>query len=298
MVQTIEGSPLLARAKNVEIYDFRRPTTLTREHSRALELALETFSRQWGTQLTAKVRVRSQVTFEHVGIHTYDEYASGLPAATTMMLLEIEGYASKAVIQFPTPTALVWFSYMLGGNGSRVEAERKFTIVEQTLVRKLIEDTIDDLRYSFGPILSEQITIDSIHHNSQFAQAAAITDLMIVATFTVQVGDHADPATLAIPAEVIFHHLGDANPVTSVADARGLIENQIAFTPVNVSLQVNPATVTPRRVLDLAVGDVIPLPHHRHNPLTLAIEGRPFGRAAVGANGSRIACVVVETQEN
>ncbi len=66
----------------VELYDFRRPTTLAREHSRVLELSFDTFARQWGTQLTTKVRANTQVVFEHVSMKTYDEYASSLPPTT------------------------------------------------------------------------------------------------------------------------------------------------------------------------------------------------------------------------
>lgn len=282
----------------MEVYDFRRPTTLAREHSRTLELAFETFSRQWGTQLTAKVRVRSQVTFDGVSIHTYDEYASRLPPQTAMVLLTIGDNPSKAVIQFPAAAALGWFTRMLGGTPDAQVEERKFTQVELTMLRRLVEDTVDDLRYSFGNLLGAGVEVDTVHHNSQFAQAAATAELMMVASFTVTVGESTDRATIAIPADILIRQLGDANPVTRVADARSLIEAQLAAAPVSVSLQLNPLTVTPSEIMSLAVGDLIGLPHDKTKPLNVAVEGRPLARASLGTNGSRIACVVVETQEN
>ena len=39
-----------------EVYDFRRPMTLAREHGRVLERAFETYARQWGNQLSARLR--------------------------------------------------------------------------------------------------------------------------------------------------------------------------------------------------------------------------------------------------
>ena len=287
-----------AKPKSVEVYDFRRPTTLAREHSRVLELAFETFARQWGTQMTAKVRVRSQIGFDTVAIHTYDEYASNLPPATAMVLLDIEGSDAKAVIQFPTSAALTWFNHMLGGTGIHREHERQFTQIETSMLRKLIDDTLDDLSYSMGPLLPTPVTINSVHHNSQFAQAAAPSELMIVATFTVQVGEKTAPATLAIPAESVLRQLGEANPVSSPANARDLIESQLADVAVTVSLQVKAAPVTPNTIIGLAIGDLLALPHPSHKPLIVAVEGRSFARAALGANGSRLACVIVETQEN
>ena len=66
----------------IEVYDFSRPTTLARHQSRVLEVAFETFARQWGTELTAKVRVMSQVGFGQLTVQTYDAFAASLPSIT------------------------------------------------------------------------------------------------------------------------------------------------------------------------------------------------------------------------
>ncbi|MFZ7087976.1 flagellar motor switch protein FliM [Curtobacterium sp. RRHDQ10] len=277
----------------VEVYDFRRPTTLAREHSRALELAFETFARQWGTQLTAKVRVLSQVTCEQLAMLTYDEYAASLPPLTGMILLPVEGAVPKAVIQFPLDAALTWVSHALGAPRPLPTPERTFTVIEQALIRKLVDDALDDLRYSLGSLLVQQISVGSFQYNSQFAQAAAKSDLMIVATFAIRVGERVAPGTLAIPAEVLLPQLGETTPTISAAHARDLLDAQLANVPVGVSLRLAPADVLPAAVLGLAVGDVVALPHPQHRPLTITVDGEPIGTAAVGANGSRLAGIVV-----
>ncbi|MET1042659.1 MAG: flagellar motor switch protein FliM [Microbacteriaceae bacterium] len=282
-------------AKSVDVYDFRRPTTLAREHSRVLELAIETFARQWGTQLTAKVRVVSHVASEQVLMLTYDEYAASLPPTTAMVLCELQNHNAKAVIQFPTSAALTWVGYMLGGTGAQPGPNRKFTQIEQALVRKLMEDALEDLRYSLGSLLVTPISIDTIHYNSQFAQAAATTDLMIVASFEIRVGENTTSATLAIPADALLPQLGETNPTSTTANARQLVQAQLVSVPVEVSLQLAPAKVKPGMILGLSVGDLIPLPHPQHRPLDVAVDGQALARAAVGANGSRLACVVVSS---
>ncbi|MHA6669640.1 flagellar motor switch protein FliM [Homoserinimonas sp. A447] len=283
--------------RTVELYDFRRPTTLAREHSRVLELSFETFARQWGTQLTAKVRVVSQVTCEEVLMQTYDEYATSLPSTTAMVLCQLEGADAKAVIQFPAAAALSWVGHMLGGATGPTPPERKFTLIEQALVRRLMEDALEDLRYSLGQMLVNPISLDAIQYNSQFAQAAATGDLMIVSTYTVRVGDNTTKATLAIPADLLLAQLGEANPTVTADNARELVTAQLSRAPVEVSLRLNSATVSPARILDLAVGDVLHLPHPQHRPLDVAVEGQALAHAAVGSNGSRLACVIVNTEE-
>ncbi|WP_150308033.1 flagellar motor switch protein FliM [Planctomonas psychrotolerans] len=287
-----------ASSRPVEVYDFRRPTTLAREHSRVLELAFETFARQWGTQLTAKVRAMFQVTSTQVSMHTYDEYAASLPPTTAMVLCTLDGPSAKAVIQFPTSAALSWVGHMLGGSGLHAAPERKFTEIEQALVRRLLDDALEDLRYSLGSLLTVPISVGAIHYNSQFAQAASKSALMIVASFDIRVGDRTAPATVAIPAEALLPQLGESNPMTTTANARELVDAQLAWVPVDVALQLTPATVTPGLILGLAVGDILPLPHPHHRPLDVAVDGQRLASAAVGANGSRLAGIVVNTEEN
>ena len=278
-----------------EVYDFARPSTLAREHARVLELAFETFARQWGTQLTAKVRAVSQVTCEQVQMRTYDEYSASLPALTGMVLLPIADVVPKGVLQIPLDAALTWVSHALGASKPQPTPERTFTPIEQALVRRIVEDALEDLRYSFGGLLAHEVTAGGFQFNSQFAQAAQKGDLMIVASFEIRVGERVAPGTLALPADAVLPQLGETATHVSPAHARALLDAQLANVPVGVSLHFAPAAVLPSQVLRLAVGDVLPLPHPQHRPLTIAVDGEPVGTAAVGANGSRLAGVVVTT---
>jgi flagellar motor switch protein FliM len=288
---------LRTSGQDVELYDFRRPTTLAREQSRVLELAFETFARQWGTQLTAKVRVVSRVHLEQILMQTYDQYASSLPGTTAMVLCTLEDVAARAVIQFPTSAGLSWVARMLGGAGTIPAPDRKFTGLEQAIIRQLIVDALEDLRYSLGALLSADMTVETIHYNSQFAQAAATNDLMIVAKFGVTVGPNATTATVAFPADVLMAELSQKHRGATLANPVELIRNQVHTVPVEVALRLKAAPISPRAVLDLAVGDLIRLPHPHHKPLDIAVSDQIIGSAAVGANGSRLACVVVDTQE-
>jgi len=292
-------TPAFARTDAVvEPYDFRRPMTLAREHSRVLELAFETFARQWATQLTAKVRVLSQVTCEQVVMLTYDEYASRLPQATAMVLCALSDTAPKGVIQFPMSAALAWVTSMLGGSSGVQAPERTFTPIEHALIRRLMDDALEDLRYSLGPLLVAAIRVDAIQYNSQFAQAAATNEPIIVATFALHVGESVCEATLALPASALLPQLGDAYPASTTADARELVTAQLTRVPVDVSLRLEPAAVRPSTILNLAVGDVLPLPHPRHRPLDVAVDGHTVATAALGASGSRLAGVVVSTKDD
>jgi flagellar motor switch protein FliM len=242
--------------------------------------------------------VKAQVTTHQVLMQTYDEYAASLPSTTAMVLCRLEDYESQAVIQFPTSSALAWVGRMLGGNGSQPAPGRKFTQIEQALVKRLMEDALEDLRYSFGSLLPMALSFNSIQYNAQFAQAAAPSDLMVVATFTLRVGENTAEGTVALPAETVLPQLGATNPTTSPENAAELLRQQMAWVPVEVSVGLMPVTVRPEAILRLAVGDLIPLNHPERRPLEVRIAGQRIARAGLGRNGARLAAQIVDTEEN
>jgi flagellar motor switch protein FliM len=277
----------------VEAYDFRRPTTLAREHSRVLEAAFDSFARQWGTQLTAKVRTKSTATTESVVVQTYDEYVASLPTVTCMVRCVLGDTAAKMVVQFPTPAALGWVARMLGGSSDKAGLERKLTPIEHALVKALVEESLDVLAYSLGPLLPTEARVESIQHNSQFAQAAAPSDLMVVVTCGVQVGEGVSAVTFAIPADALLPQLGAVNPVASTENAAGLTREQVAQVPVEVAVRLASVSVTPEQVLALAVGDTVSLPHQSRDPFVVTVGGQDLARAMVVRVGSRAAARIV-----
>lgn len=296
-----------ARTQEPEAYDFRRPMTMVREHARVLEMAFETFARQWGTQLTARLRVMSQVTLDELTLRTYDEYVRSLPPTTAMVLCTIEETRQTAVMQFPVGTAMVWIDYLLGGSGRGDEREgRELTEIELTLLRDLLRPALGDLSYAFAALLPLDVTVRAVQYNPQFVQAVGASESVLVASFTVRSGEREDTATFMVPAELLLAALrnADGSDARSVDERRAQaasvidLEAAVQRVPVEVSVRFSPVTVHPREVINLAVGDVLPLSHPSTKPLDVVVDGVVLAHAAAGNNGARLACMVVTVEEN
>jgi flagellar motor switch protein FliM len=270
-------------------------------------MAFETFARQWGTQLTARLRVMSQVTLDELTLRTYDEYVRSLPPTTAMVLCTIEETRQTAVMQFPVGTAMVWIDYLLGGSGRGDEREgRELTEIELSLMRDLLRPALGDLSYAFAALLPLDVTVRAVQYNPQFVQAVGASESVLVASFTVRSGEREDTATFMVPAELMLAALRSAEGSDArSADERRTqaaavvdLEAAVQRVPVEVSVRFSPVTVHPREVIDLAVGDVLPLYHPSTKPLDVVVDGVVLAHAAAGNNGSRLACMVVTVEEN
>ncbi len=295
------------RTGTPEAYDFRQPMTLVREHARVLEMSFETFSRQLGTQLTSRLRVVSQATLSSVEMTSYDDYVRSLPVMTTFVVCGVEPGRSQAILQLPLDASMLWIDHMLGGPGLPVpNPDRELTEIEWELLRDLLHYALRDLRYAFSTVLPLDVTVRTVQYNPQFAQVVSATDVVIVATFQVTVGEHTFPATFMIQAELLLAALrdGDAPDRRTVDEVRahemavGLLTAQVHEVPVPVSVRFDERQARAADLDALEVGDVLPLFHRSDAPLGVVVGDVVVARAAIGSHGTRLAALVVASEEN
>jgi len=301
------GSARRQRSGSPETYDFRRPMTLAREHGRAFEMAFETFARQWGTQLTSRLRVMVGVTLDSVEMVSYDQYVRRLDNHTTMVLCGVEQTRATAVLQIPSDTTLLWIDYVLGGPGLvREEVPRELTEIETTLVTDMLSSALADLRYAFASVVPLDVRIRSSQYNPQFVQAVPASEAVIVATFSLDVADRPTTTTFMVPADVLLGPMREGEGVVvhsreeleAKQEASDRLHRTIRTVPVDVSVRLTPRTIHPRDVVHLAVGEVIPMIHPVSRPLDVVVDGRVLARGVAGNNGRQLACKIVDAEEN
>lgn len=289
-----------------QAYDFRRPMTMAREHGRVLEMAFETFSRQWGNQLTARLRAQATVVIDTVTMRSYEEYVRSLPAQTVMLMCQVEPSRATAVVQISSGMTMTWVDFLLGGKGTVIgNAGRELTDIEYQLVRDLLRHSLADLAYAFAAVLPMTVDVRSVQYSPQFVQAVAASAPVIVATFTMRVGEFEDTTTMMLPADVVLAGLRarddtDSRTVAELVahdDALARLADSVGMVPVPVTVRFAPMVVRPSDVVGLAVGDVVHLGHPTSRPLDVVVDEVVLAHAAAGTQGTRLACVVVTSEE-
>ncbi|WP_298462406.1 FliM/FliN family flagellar motor switch protein [uncultured Cellulomonas sp.] len=290
-----------------ELYDFRRPMTLAREHGRVLERAFETYARQWGNQLSARLRAVSTVTLESVAMHSYDEYVRALPKTTVMVLCTVDPGRTTSVVQVPGSMVMGWIDLLLGGPGRPSgDVDRELTDIEYQLVRNLVQHSLADIGYAFASVLPMEATVRGVQYAPQFLQAVPASVPVIVATFVVRVGEAEESATMMIPAEVLLAGLragesADSRTPEEVAAhelSLASLARGVQDVPVPVAVRFSPVTVRPTDVVGLTVGAVLHLNHPTARPLDVVVDDVVLARAAAGTQGTRLACRIVTSEEN
>lgn len=280
-------------------YDFRRPTKISRDNVRALQMAYETFARRLTTLLTSGLREVCTVAVADIGQRSYDDYVGALESPTLMVPLAIAPLPGSGALQFSLPVALAAVDHMLGGPGGR-QPTRTLTDIELGLLRGLLDQIAGVLRYALEPIVAIEPVVGAVEYTPQFLQVAGASDAMIVGEFDLAIGAEHSLLTIALPLASLLPRLNaqrpretEAGDLAALSGAAAALRQRVGELALDVSLRFEPVVLTPARILSLAVGDVVPLTHRVGAPLTVHAGGTQYARAVAGKSGTRLAALVV-----
>src|SRR3954462_3587315 len=293
-----------ARRSEPRTYDFRRPTKLSREHVRVLQIAQEAFARQATTILTTFLRAGARLELIGIEQSSYDDYIVTLPNPVYISTFSLEPVAGKGMLAYPLDIAMAIVDHMLGGSGRADQPSRPMTAMEPTITNHLLDRLLDEFAVAFAAITDIQPALLGHEYNPQLAQAAAGSDTVMVASFTMAVGSREGEATLVLPFSSFAQALNNAaSPQlsdTALAKRKRAAEALTArlnLVPVDVSVRFAPLTGSSADLLSLAVGDFLLLRHPPDAPLEVTTNDVTFAYAIASNHRRRLAAAIVPTPQ-
>jgi flagellar motor switch protein FliM len=286
-------------------YDFRRPIQLSREHSRVLQLGYDGFARQATTVFTSSLRTVCQVMLASIEQRSYAEYVDSLDASTYLTMFTADPMPGLGVLEIPLGATMSCVDHMLGGPGNPDQPQRPLTEIESNVIGGLIERLLGELRYSLDAILPLEPVVTGIEYSPQFAQAAGAADVMVVTTFDLRIDDRAHRLTICLPFSGLLPHLASAAAPAPASDrerakraqAAELLHDRFETVPLEVAVRFRPTRLGPDELSALRPGDVLRLTHPAAAPLDVTVDDTTFAHATPGAQGQRLAALIVGTRK-
>lgn len=274
---------------DVRPYDFEKPEVIGGPLRARLETALEAWARQLGLHLTAKTRAVVDVAVVPFEIQSFAAFLASTEAPSLYATASIG--ARRALYRVPLPEARYWAARMIGAAATATDGERQLTAVERALAQHVADEHLAELRVATG----DRLPAPSVE-SFAVEPAAGLDDdalAVVVPVGLLRRGERRQ-VSLALPVDTILDAFGAAGGRQDPAEVAARVHAHLGVTTVEVALRFDDTRVGPTTALDLAEGDLIPLAHPAHRPLVVTLDGAPVLRAAVGGNGERLACIVVE----
>ncbi len=284
-------------------YDFTRPIQLSREHQRILQLGFDGFARQATTVFTSALRSVCQVSVTGIDQRSYGEYVESLGQTTYLTIYSTDPVPGFGVLDIPLPAVMACVDHMLGGPGTGSQPLRPLTEIEGSIIEGVVTRLLGEMRYSLADIVTLDPQVTGVEYSPQFAQVAGPADVVVVIRLELRIDDRPHAMSVCLPFGGLHPHLTAAAAPAPVSNreraqrerAAKLLHEQFQTVPVDVTVQFRTSYVDPATLSQLQPGDVLRLAHPASAPLDVAVDDEVFAHATAGAQGPRLAALIVAT---
>ncbi|MFA7327660.1 MAG: flagellar motor switch protein FliM [Candidatus Kapaibacterium sp.] len=279
--QILEGAK---RKSEVMNYDFRRPNRISKNQIRFLQNIHETFSEVFGYYLVSKLQTIVSVDLIAVDQLFYSEFILSVNSPGCLYIFDIDGTEGSGILDISPNLALNLVERMLGGNAETQQKPRSITPIEQAVLRNLMEHLFSDMSGAWDVIGGMKFKLNRMESEADFVQIAPASEIVIVLSFDVHIGQNSYSMTLCYPTFSLEDKLNKLNVQTMTssmgsnkaknANAAINIRKQMEKTLLPVSVELGQTSITVADLLKLEVGDMLMSTRRINEDVDISISGQ------------------------
>ena len=251
----------------VRPYNLATQERIVRGRMPTLEIINERFARLLRIGLFNFLHRTAEVSIGPVRVSKYSEFIRNLVVPTNLNLIHMKPLRGTALMVFDPNLVFLLVDNLFGGDGrfhTRVEG-RDFTQTEQRIIQRVLGIVFETYAKSWEPVYPIEFEYIRSEMNTQFANIATPNEVVVATTFTVELGPVSGEMHFCVPYSMIEPIrdilTSSLQGETMQMDKRWvrLMTQQIQTAEVEIVVDLGTAKSTLGALLNLRVGDVLPL---------------------------------------
>jgi flagellar motor switch protein FliM len=255
-----------AREKTIHLYDFKHPDRISKDQLRTLRTIHDGFARTFATHLSSTLRTMVDVNLLSIDQVAYSEYMMALSEPACIYVVSSRSLKGSAIVEIGTNFALIVVDRLLGGPGKKVDQVREITVIEQNILKKIIEKALVILNDVWHHITPINLYLESFETNPQFVQIAPASETAAVVFFEIVLRDQAYPFNLCFPyfvLEPLIQNLTSQSWTLSqkkrTRDESSNIQSRMKLTTLPINVRLDITNIKLREFLNIQRGDILHL---------------------------------------
>ena len=254
-----------AGAGGVMTYNIGTQERIVRGRMPTLELIHERFARYLRIGLFNYMHRNTEISIGPIRVQKYSEFIRNLVVPTNLNLVAAKPLRGTALFVFDPNLVFLVVDNMFGSDGrfhTRVEG-RDFTPTEQRIIQGLLNVVFTEYEKSWKPVYELKFEYIRSEMNSQFANIATPSEIVVAMTFTLEFGGSAAdmhicfPYSMVEPIRDLLYSTMQSDHLSSDTRWIGTLRAQLKDAEVSLTANLAHATLPLRQILKLKKGDVI-----------------------------------------
>ena len=279
----------------VRSYNIGTQERIVRGRMPTLELINERFARYLRIGLFNYMHRTTEISVGPIRVQKYSEFIRNLVVPTNLNLVAAKPLRGTSLFVFDPNLVFLVVDNMFGGDGrfhTRVEG-RDFTATEQRIIQGLLKVVFNEYSRSWKPVYDISFEYIRSEMNSQFANIATPSEIVVSTTFSLEFGGTAAdmhicfPYSMIEPIRDLLYSSMQSDQLSS--DRRWIImlRKQLKDAEVEVAAQLSTTTITLGQILKMKTGDIIPL--SIPDTIIANVDNTPLMECRFGQQGGQYA---------
>lgn len=285
-------------AAGIQSYNLASQDRIVRGRMPTMEVINERFARNLRIGLFNFTRRTAEISVGPVKLLKYAEFVRNLVVPTNLNMMHVKPLRGTALLIFDPNLVFLVIDNLFGGDGryhTRVEG-RDFTQTEQRIIQNLLGVATEELEKAWAPVHPIKFEYIRSEMNTQFANVATPSEVVVVTTFSIEIGPVGGDFHVCMPyamIEPIRDQLyEDMHGDRMEVDERwvNFLSSQVQSTEIKLVANLTEAELTVRELLEMKIGDVISL--DIPESITAHVEGVPVLECGYGVHNGQYALKV------
>jgi flagellar motor switch protein FliM len=286
----------------VRDYSFRSPSKFSRDQLRALSMVHEDWGRRLATSLGGQLRTPIHFNIAAVQQMAYHEFME-LLTESIIYIFTADAFDGYMLLEINRGLGLCLFERLMGGTGGIRSLQRNLTEIECRVIDGVAERMMSALAEAWESIAPVRPRIEQRETDPQFVQIVEPAETVVAILLEVKIAEETSTVNVCMPAVALDRIAADLSAErwrrqkskAPTSEMQESLRSRIEKTYAKVSVLLGHAYLSPRELLQMREGDVIPLDVKHSEPLEMRVENLPKFWVRPGRVGRSLAVRVVDT---
>jgi len=251
----------------IRSYNLGTQERIVRGRMPTLELINERFARYLRIGLFNYMHRTTEISVGPIRVQKYSEFIRNLVVPTNLNLVSAKPLRGTSLFVFDPNLVFLVVDNMFGGDGrfhTRVEG-RDFTPTEQRIIRGLLNVVFSEYSRSWKPVYDISFEFIRSEMNSQFANIATPSEIVISTTFSLEFGGTAAemhicfPYSMVEPIRDLLYSTMQSDQLSTDKRWIVMLRKQLKDAEVEIAANLATTTITLGQILKMKTGDIIPV---------------------------------------
>lgn len=268
-----------------------------------LEVVFDRMVRVLSTSLRSFTSDNVDISIDSMTSLRFEDYLNSIPLPALLVVFRAVEWENFGLVTVDSSLIYSIMDVMLGGRRSnkdiRVEG-RPYTVIEQDIVKKLVDVVLSDMSVAFDPLSSVSFQHERLENNPRFATITRPNNAALLVKLQVDMEERGGmieilfPHTTLEPIRDLLMQIfmGENFGQDSVWEKH--LEEELKYTDMEVMAVLGEKEITMGDLMDFKVGSTLILDARKNADVDVRCGEVPITKGRLGRLGDKIAISINE----